>query len=72
MSILFLRTLAYTSNKKIVHLFKNTPVYVIASTPDEHGKHPSRKKANDEVIRAIDLNISSANPSMSHYNELVF
>ena len=40
-------------------MVKATSAYVIASTPDERYKHPSRNKTSDEVIQAIDLYISS-------------
>ena len=63
----FLRTLGYTSNKKLLCLFNKTPEQNIASVSDERGRHEPTNKTSDEIINAIDLHIESANPTSSHY-----
>ena len=63
----FLRTLGYTNNKKIDYLFRNTAHDLIVTLPDQRGRHEPGNKTSDEVIKAIDLHILSANPTSSHY-----
>lgn len=48
-------------------MFKNSLAHVIVSPCDELDKQPPGNKTRTEVIRVIDLHISSGNPSLFHY-----
>ena len=64
--LFFLRTLGYTNNKKLVCLFR-APQEKIAAKNDERGRHEPSNKTGEDIIKAIDDHIMSANPTCSHY-----
>ena len=64
---MFLNSLGYTSNQKIVTLFENNEASDITVRDDQRGKRDPPNKKDADIHAKVKEHIFSYHPSVSHY-----
>ena len=65
--LMFLNTLGYKSNRKLVTIFTKISLGDIFIPSDKRGRHDAHTRISDEDLNKITDHINSFNPAISHY-----